>query len=405
MPSCPSPSPGVPTVVTFFPGLYMPNWSASKTPGAWWASSPVYGDGIEDLSEDHSNSSAQAGNVLLDCSGCWVTGIRSINSNRSHVWVMQSPGATVRNNYFYGTQNAVSQSYGVELYPSADSLVENNIFQQITSSQMVNAACSGCVLAYNFTIDDFETSSANYLYQSVWIHAGGIDNLLLEGNVGSGLYADLFHGSHHFVTAFRNRWNGWEPGKTAHTNPVSLLNYSRFFNFVGNVLGDTNRPQTVYEATPATGSNSVAIYDLGIGTISCCQGGDPNVSRTVMRWGNYDIVSGASRFVPAEVPSLIANFANPVPSSHALPASLYLGAKPGWWPSTKPWPAIGPDVTGGNIPGVGGHAYTIPALDCYGMMGGPADGTGSPLTFNAARCYTNAGGTPPSPPTNLRIIH
>ena len=38
--------------------------------------------------------------------------------------------------------------------------------------------------------------------------------------------------------------------------------------------------------------------------------------------------------------------------------------------------------------GLGGHAYTIPAADCYAnIMGGPADGTGAVLSFDAAACY------------------
>jgi hypothetical protein len=123
---------------------------------------------------------------------------------------------------------------------------------------------------------------------------------------------------------------------------------------------------------------------------------------TLMRWGNYDTVNGAVRFVASEVPTGLALYANPLPSQ-TLPASLYLGAKPGWWPAAKPWPAIGPDVTGGNIANVAGHAYTIPAQDCFASMGGPADGTGAFLTFNAATCYGTASSKAPSAPTNLKI--
>jgi hypothetical protein len=123
-----------------------------------------------------------------------------------------------------------------------------------------------------------------------------------------------------------------------------------------------------------------------------------------MRWGNYDTLNAAVRFVPAEVPSALsgaqAAYSAPVPSQ-VLPASMYLSGKPGWWPSSKVWPPIGPDVTGGNIPNVGGHAYTIPSQDCYTAMGGPADGTGSVLSFNAANCFTASG---VAAPTNLRII-
>jgi len=44
----------------------------------------------------------------------------------------------------------------------------------------------------------------------------------------------------------------------------------------------------------------------------------------------------------------------------------------------------------------------IPARRCYNAMGGPADGTGAVLTFNAAACYPISAA--PSAPTNLQIV-
>jgi hypothetical protein len=393
------------TQVTISPGLYMPNWRSSQNPGAFWATSPIFNSGIEDVSLDHTATSGeQAGVGIFNCSGCWVKGIRSINSAREHVWIYDSLRVVVRDSYFYGTKNSVSQSYGVEAFPSSDALIENNIFQRITAPLMINASCSGCVLSYNFSINDFYSGSVNWLMQAVHLHAGGLDNVLIEGNVGAGVYGDLFHGTHHFITIFRNRYNGFEVGKTDQTSPLPLWPYSRFFNIVGNVLGDTRRPHTTYQTTPSGGSTNVSIYSFGTGTVTCCQGGDNNVLTTVMRWGNYDTLNGAVRFVTSEVPSTLsgaqAAFSNPVPAQ-VLPASMYLPGKPNWWPSSKAWPPIGPDVTGGNIANVGGHAYTIPAQDCYTGMGGPAEGTGSVLSFNAANCYTSSG---VAAPTNLRII-
>jgi len=52
-----------------------------------------------------------------------------------------------------------------------------------------------------------------------------------------------------------------------------------------------------------------------------------------------------------------------------------------------PWPAIGPDVTGGQD--AAGYAYKIPAQVCYDNSPKNPDGT---LTFNADNCY---GSTPP----------
>ena len=228
----------------------------------------------------------------------------------------------------------------------------------------------------------------------------------MEGNVGAGLYADLFHGTHNFITIFRNRYDGNEPNNgnavTGHANPLLLFPFSRFFNVIGNVLGTSSYHTNYIGAKGSSGSTQDhSIYVIGTGPVTCCQAGDPLVQSTLMLWGNYDTVNNTVRFVNAEVPSGIANFPNPVPSSQVLPNSFYLNAKPSWFGSV-PWPPIGPDVASGNIPNVGGHAYRIPAQDCYTTrMFGPADGTGSALSFNASSCYGTGG---PGAPTNLRII-
>jgi hypothetical protein len=138
-----------------------------------------------------------------------------------------------------------------------------------------------------------------------------------------------------------------------------------------------------------------------------------------MRWGNYDVVTGAVRWCgnssdpgwtticgsTSEVPTGLGNYANAVPASTTLPPSFYLSAKPAWWPSGKAWPPIGPDVTGGNVANVAGHVYTIPSHDCYlNVMGGATNGTGAVLTFSAAKCYSNSSATLPAPPTGLQAI-
>jgi hypothetical protein len=109
--------------------------------------------------------------------------------------------------------------------------------------------------------------------------------------------------------------------------------------------------------------------------------------------------------VGAEVPSGLTKFANPVPATQTLPTSFYLTSKPLWWPAAKAWPPIGPDVAGGNIANVGGHAFTIPAQDCYtNIMVGPADGSGAALNFNANTCYTTSNTIPPSPPPSVKAV-
>ena len=69
---------------------------------------------------------------------------------------------------------------------------------------------------------------------------------------------------------------------------------------------------------------------------------------SLFRHGNFDSVSNAVVWDPAT-------------ASHALPSSLYLGAKPGWWPAATPWPWAGPDLS----PMVG----TLPAKQRSDAMG------------------------------------
>ena len=101
-----------------------------------------------------------------------------------------------------------------------------------------------------------------------------------------------------------------------------------------------------------------------------------------------------------------------------------------------PFPAIGPDVLSGNvgvcsgvlntvghysgvaaISGVqcigtslssawAGHVNANPAMSCYlNVMGGPPDGTGRALNFNASTCYGDVVALPlPGSPTNLNAV-
>jgi hypothetical protein len=116
---------------------------------------------------------------------------------------------------------------------------------------------------------------------------------------------------------------------------------------------------------------------------------DPRVAETLMRWGNYDTVTQQAQWKTSEVPSGIGYLPNPVPADHRLPASFYLSSKPGWW-GTMPWPAVRPDVSGGNGPT--GHVYANPAEACYQSAARddsyPVDEVGNRiLVINASKHY------------------
>jgi hypothetical protein len=384
---------------TISPALYAPNWSATLSPGAWWVRT-IKSAGLEDLSVNHDSASGEINGIsMYGAVNCWVKGVRSVNSNRNHVQLCASAHNTVTDCYFYGTQHGQTQSYGVEIYLGSDNLVINNIFQRVTAPQMLQLGV-GNVVAYNFSINDYETASADFLYGSATDHNEGNEYDLFEGNDGSMFGADLFHGTGGMNTLFRNRFTGWEKGKLNNLIPVRLDSYKRYCNIVGNVLG--TRGITVnYQTQAPYGSGQV--YALGGGNSNgkVTIPADPLVAATTMRWGNYDVVSDSARWEASEVPGAIAKYANPVPASKTLPASFFLPVKPAWWPPAIAWPPIGPDVSGGVLAGLAGHAHQIPACNCYAnVMMGPADGSGNPLSFNAAACYGSSAVINPVPIIN-----
>ncbi|HEY2471999.1 MAG TPA: hypothetical protein VGI45_29710 [Terracidiphilus sp.] len=440
--------------ITISPGLYMPNWRSGQKPQAEFASGPITGDGLENVSIDATNSGSSQSILVGNCTGCYVSGVRSIDANRSHIRAMYSTHFTFQNNYTYENQSHQTVSYGLELMGGWDGVVANNIFQQNTDSEpSCSGACEGNVIAYNFNIDNVYVTPG-WMQAGFYLHASGTAYNLWEGNVGPGYNADDVHGTHNFDTVFRNRLLGNEnagcggPGQdtcTAQTTPIIAQAGARYMNFIGNVLGQTgyHTNYTCNATSTASCPDANAVHTIfvfgytGNGgqqqsavtgfctSPSCGSTGafDPQVGAYAMRWGNYDTVSGSNQFNSNEVPSGIASYSNPVPSSQSLPASMYLSTKPSWW-QNEPWPAIGPDVASGNLgrcsggtysgelatssgqcsggsymADVAGKANSTPALDCaLNVMGMPRDGSGGLLSFNAQTCY----GTPsnnPAPPS------
>ena len=135
---------------------------------------------------------------------------------------------------------------------------------------------------------------------------------------------------------------------------------------------------------------SGVVYNIGGGDTenSVTIPADPLVKTTLIRWGNFDVVTNMAHFDASDVPSGITPLGNAVPATRRCPRRSTRTASPASGRPAKAWPPIGPDVSGGNMAGLAGHVFSDPARDCYSkVMSGPADGSGSPLTFNAAACY------------------
>lgn len=377
------------TTVTITPGLYHANWSASRTPQVAWGDGVITGIGIEDLSVNNNNTGLYTFD-FLNAKNSWIKGVRMTIAFRAHVLLSLSTHITMRDSYMFLGGQLAATSYGVEWESASLSLMENNISQRTVVPFMMQSGETN-VVGYNFTINqpfDNGVGGLNCLFGGIWTHSTGADFNLWEGNDTAGFQSDIQHGGSNFSTTVRNYLWGREFSQTECTMPLYLRAENRFHNALGNVLG-TSGYHTLYQCSPGACANEeTSIYSIGMGDFGNAMiPDDPRVVSTMFRWGNYDTVNAATRFVAAEVPTGLTVYANPLPGANTVPNSLYLTGRPSWWPVAKPWPSVGPDVTGGNVSNVGGHVYTAPARDCfYTVMGGTGTET-TALTFNRATCY------------------
>jgi hypothetical protein len=465
-----------PCTVGISPGLYMPNWKAGNSPQTWWNNTKPFssGQGLENLTVDGSADAIASGGALtavalIGVSYSWIKNIISIvqhpepvslmNTHR-HVRIYVSHHITVRDSYFVG--RAGVDDYGINPYLAGDFLIENNIFQRI-GTFVLNEQGAGAVVGYNFGVNDL-WHDGTWAQGAIYGHGGQENYMLHEGNIAYGQEEENYFGHGFFITSFRNRYYGFQNGNQNQSVPGFVYGLNRYFNFVGNVMG-VNGFHTTYQTVGggSTSNCSTSIYAIGLGG-NCSHGNgtsypvdDTLVEATsltsMFRWGNYDVVTGTNRFCgnssdtgwsstcgnTSEVPAGLSLYRNAVPTKGdsgagqaPLPDSFYLNGKPAWWPQSKPWPAIGPDVSGGNVgqcgsnssypyaqclitagpnacgtgfscgaAGVNSQVVSNPAMDCYYNLGGVPDGnSGNLANFDANACYGNLP-PPPAPPSGL----
>jgi len=375
-------------------GIYMPNWSGLGSPNVTWLPTAT-GTGLEDMTLDFTGNTGNAQVFIDDCYACWVKGNRIINGNNYQIQTQNSKNYLISNNYFYGATTLVSSPPGgIDFNTDSDGLILNNIGQLSTFYWQGTAVDD--VLAYNYLRDAYSNSGSQCYPPVIVSHEAGVSFALLEGNETGSLQMDDIHGTQNLDTFFRNLASSNDPPYTSGCNPgaIQVDGYARFMNIVGNVLGSGTT--TNYQSTSST-FKSTPIYIIG--TDGSAAVTDSLAFSSSLRWGNYDVVTAATRWcgnssspgwsttcssvseVPTSLSGYAAPFQNPVPATTTLPASFFIPATTtqlSWWgvctnyptcstSQTQPFPPIGPDVSGGgpvigNATDIyGGHAYDVPA--------------------------------------------
>jgi hypothetical protein len=382
------------TTITISPGLYS---AYTNTPVAVPFSMAESYAGVEDLQVHASNTGYAANFGLTKCAYCWIKGVESNATDGDHVELYWGYHDEIRDSYFSNTfvhtPGANDSDIQIALKTSA-SLVENNIVELTRGSLALAMGAAGNVISYNYTVGQSESNSMNAAISGIDFRGEHLQFNLLEGNVLSTMYADPVSFASSRTTAYRN----WVTGTNLVCSPISgrdtvncmdpkspygvqttptaeNLPPGANSNLVGNVVGSAQMQFPMDRRSPLA---QKAYIEYPPRRSDGADGdGSPSGYLEVKDDGTNTQAEGVNQ---------------------TLPATFYLSSKPGWWRSI-PFPAIGPDVTGGTGPE--GNSYGNPAQECYfKVMGGSDGGAGGPLTFDAEKCY-GTGHPAPLPPTGL----
>ncbi|MCB0697651.1 MAG: T9SS type A sorting domain-containing protein, partial [Chitinophagaceae bacterium] len=208
-----------------------------------------------------------------------------------HVAINYSTHVLVRGCYFHHAHSYgdKSEAYGANLeFTSGDCLVENNIFEHLRHSMVVQAGANGNVISYNYSLDPYWTQppSPADAAGDIVCHGDYPYLNLFEGNVAQNIIVDDSHGINGpFNTFFRNK---------AELYGISTLpGAADSTNYTGN------------EVTGTTGNYSLSgkgYFEYG-----------NNLNGTIM----------------------------PVGTSALPELSLYMSGPPGYWEGNISYPGIG----------------------------------------------------------------
>ena len=392
------------STVGFRPPLYS-DYSANS-PKAYRFNPGATNAGLEMLQLFANNTGYKTNIQMQGSEYSWVKGVESNFADGDHMMIYFSLGNEVRDSYFHDgwshSPGSTDDDLVIALKSSAN-LVINNIFYRQHASIMLEWGAAGNVIAYNHSTGNFHDSDLIWFINDFNFHGAHPWFNLFEGNVGDKFQADSIWGSSSHTTVFRNWFRGsrqyvppqngrgamqpqnaqWEDQNTF----AYVFDFlSQFNNMVGNISGSPHlmsRGPVNAKISPASGGGSPACYRYGYDSETDAAVSPNNAFSTAFIHGVYDCVAGTFQWDSGH-------------TDHTLPSSFFLSSKPAWFGNVA-WPAIGPDVSGGQGPG--GFAQKIPAQLCF--ENSAKDGSGRPV-FDPSACYGPGGG--PVPPDNLNVV-
>ena len=261
--------------------------------------------GIECIGIKRESNASSSSNIYFSyVANAWVIGVESDSCARSHIGIDHSTNIQIQKNYFHHAfeYGGGGKAYGIAIQRSSGNcLIENNIFEHLRHSMLVQAGANGNVFGYNYSFDPnwFVSGSPADRASDITIHGNYPYANLFEGNIAAHINVDGAHGMNGPENTFlRNRL-------TLYGIRITDSN-SNYQNFIGNEMTNTN---TLY--------------------------------------GRYDILASNHYEYANNKQGIII----PASTINLTDTSYYLALQPKYWPSTNNWPSIGyPNFELGSIP-------------------------------------------------------
>lgn len=169
---------------------------------------------------------------------CWIQGIESENCTFSHIKAALSSNITISGSYIHHafSYDEGGRGYGVLLESATGEVrVENNIFNHLRHSMIVQSGANGNVFAYNFSHDPNWTSFPSNAAGDIVLHGNYPYCNLFEQNICQNIVIDDSHGANGpFNTFLRNRALGFGLFFSSTSSPNQ--------NIIGNEITNTSSP-------------------------------------------------------------------------------------------------------------------------------------------------------------------
>jgi hypothetical protein len=202
---------------------------------------PIKNVGIECLKIHRMSSTIpyQKSNIYIsNAVNCWVNGIESENCTFAHIDIRLSSNIQVSKSYFHHgfDYGGGGRAYGVMIHITANEcLVEDNIFNNLRHSMIVQAGANCNVFAYNYSINPNRTEIPFNFAGDMVLHGNYPFANLFEQNICQNLSIDNSHGANGIHNTYlRNRAELYGIFMSANNSPSQ--------NFIGNEITNLTNP-------------------------------------------------------------------------------------------------------------------------------------------------------------------